>query len=66
MDRIEYAELKRNGASKKALDCYSNTDPLNITESNGIFKITGCFENEFSSIEEVIEWLENLADEFSC
>lgn len=61
---IEYQALKNLGASEKALNFYSTTDPFEITENNGIYTVTGAFEFTCDSAEELLESLDELAGQF--
>jgi len=62
--RIEYRELKIMGASKKALDFYSNSDPLNIYKVGDTYRITGIIECECDSDAELIATLDEYAAVF--
>jgi hypothetical protein len=60
--RISAHDLKLMGASQKALDFYSSTDPLDIFRERGGFTVTGCFEASCDSEAELLTTLEDWAD----
>lgn len=65
MKHIEYAALKALGASQRALDFYSNSDPLMIVEDNGIYRVTGIIEFKAESPAELVSDLDSYAEAFS-
>lgn len=63
--KIEYRDLERMGASDRALKAYSGTDPLTISEKNGMYTIRGCVESgEPLSSAELLKFLDDLGKEF--
>lgn len=51
--------------TEKALAFYSETDPISILTDGEMFKISGAFERDCSTMGEVNAVLEALADEAS-
>lgn len=67
MKRIEYRDLERMGASDRALQAYSNTDPLAITETNEMYTVRGCVEpGSPLSAAELLKFLDDLGAEFEA
>lgn len=60
--RIEWRDLMIMGLSEKALDLYSNTDPLNIYKTSNGFKVTGAFEFSCETEAALIEFLEDVTE----
>ena len=64
MKKIEYADLVKLGASDTALKAYNDTDPLDIFElPDGFYKVTGAFDYIAGDAEDLLAYLESLADD---
>lgn len=65
MTIIEFRQLRALGCSKKALDFYSDTDPLKIVQLNdGSYKISGFDNRIVSNDDELVNLLEFYAQEY--
>lgn len=65
MTTIEFRQLRALGCSKKALDFYSNTDPLKIVQLNdGSYKVIGIVNCIASNDDELINILEFYAQQY--
>lgn len=54
MKKIEYQALKNEGLSEKALEVYSESDPITVYQrEDGIFVVKGIIELEAANIEDV-------------
>ena len=64
--QIEWRELRIIGCSQKALDFYSNTDPLAIYKNDdGTYSIAGCFECTAEDGAGLCDVLDSFADAVS-
>lgn len=61
--RIEYRQLRAMGATASQLDAYSNTDPLNIYETDGVYSMRGCIDADDLTAADVLDYLDSLAEE---
>lgn len=61
MKRIEYAQLKRLGASENLLHFYSTSDPITVYERDDQYKVTGIVDIDWCDAESMIADLEDAA-----
>ena len=62
-NRIEYRQLCAMGATAAQLDTYSNTDPLDIYEVNGIYIMRGVVDADNLTAADVLDYLNALAED---
>lgn len=63
--RIEYRQLRAMGATDAQLEVYSNTDPLDIYECDGVYSMRGCIEADDLTAADVLDYLEALSEDAS-
>jgi len=64
-NRIEYRQLRAMGATDAQLEAYSNTDPLDIYEYDGVYSMRGCIEAENLTAADVLDYLSELSEDTS-
>ena len=62
--RLEYGDLRRLGASVRALAFYSEFDDISAYEKHGKYSLNGVVRGEYADVKEMIRVLEKTAREY--